>query len=127
MIVMDNWQQLPKKADLSIEEKSFNHSILFSKFTCRLLNSMNGIVVNTEQFKMLQIQCSVLVPDNELKKFFCNDKFITYLKNAGLIEHIKKKETPFKDKSSRLSYYKGMYFTTTNKGRILLEKMKGQF
>jgi hypothetical protein len=124
---MDNWHQIPKKKDISLEEKSFNNSILFSKFTCRLLNSMNGIVVNTEQFKMLQIQHSVFDVDDDLKKFFCDDKFITYLKNAGLIEHVKKKETPYKDKSSRLSYYKGMYFTATNKGRILLEKMKGQF
>ena len=60
-------------------------------------------------------------------KFLLDDKFITYLKNAGLIEHIKKKETPFKNKSAKSSYYKGMFFTPTDKARILLEKMKGRF
>jgi hypothetical protein len=124
---MDNWYQLPKKESLTFEEKSFKTSLLLNKFTHNLLKSMDYIVVNTEQFKMFQIQFSVLILNNELKKFLCDDKFITFLKNAELIEHVKKKETPYKDKHSRLSYYKGMYFTATDKGRMFLEKMKDKF
>ena len=124
---MENWHQLPKKQTLSLEERKFSTSILLNKFTCNILKSMDGMVVNTEQFKMMQIQYSSLVLDNETKKFLFDDKFITYLKNAGLIEHVKKKETPYKDKSSRLTFYKGMYFTASDKGRMLLEKMKDKF
>lgn len=121
---MDNWYKFPMSDNLSFEEKSFKTSLLLNKFTFSLLRSMDDSVVNTEQFKMFQIQYSVLIKDNELKKFLSDDKFITFLKNAGLIEHVKKKETPYKDKHSRLSYYKGMYFTATDKARLLLEKMK---
>jgi NifB/MoaA-like Fe-S oxidoreductase len=121
---MDNWYQIPKKESLNFEEKSFKTSLLLNKFTCSLLRSMDGIVVNTEQFEMFQLQYSVLVTNDDLKKFLLDNKFITFLKNAGLIEHVKKKETPYKDKSSRLNYYKGMYFTATDKARMLLEKMK---
>lgn len=124
---MENWHQLPKRENLNLEERKFSTSILLNKFTCNVLKSMNDKVVNTEQFKMLQIQYSSLIINDELKKFLLDDKFITYLKNAGLIEHVKKKETPYKNKSSRLTYYKGLYFTTSDKGRMLLEKMKGSF
>jgi len=121
---MDNWQQIPKKEIVSIAEKSFNNSVLLNKFTLSILTAVDGMAVNTGQFKMLQLQYSMLITDENIKKFLLDDKFITYLKNAGLIEQIKKKETPFKDKSAKSSYYKGMFFTSTDKARILLDKMK---
>ena len=124
---MDDWHKLPGKESVSFDERQFCSSLVLNKFTFSLLRSMDGAVVNTEQFKMFQIQFSVLITNAELKKFLCDDKFITFLKNAGLIEHVKKKETPYKDKHSRLTFYKGMYFTATEKARQLLEKMKGKF
>jgi hypothetical protein len=124
---MDNWQQIPKKENLTFEEKAFNTAMINNKFTLNVLRSMDGLAINTGQFKMIQLQCSISAEDERIKKFLLSDKFITYLKNADLIEHIKKKETPFKDKSAKSSYYKGMFFTTTEKARILLDKMRGQF
>jgi hypothetical protein len=121
---MDNWHQ---NDNLTLEERQFNNSMLLNKFTYNLIKCMDGAVVNTEQFKMFQIQFSGLIIKEDLKKFFLSDKFITYLKNAGLIEHVKKKETPYKKKSSNLSYYKGMYFTSSDKGRLLLDNLKGKF
>jgi len=124
---MDNWQQIPNKENPTLEEKAFNTSMLLSKFTCNVLKSMDGLAINTGQFKMIQMQCAIFAEDEKLKKCFLDDRYITYLKNAGMIEHIKKKETPYKDKSAKSSYYKGMFFTITDRARMILEKMKGQF
>jgi hypothetical protein len=124
---MENWHRIPNKENPTFEEKAFNTSLLSNKYTYSLLQAMNGFLVNTEQFKMLQIQYSPIIENESIKDCLLSDKFITYLKNSGLIEHVKKKETPYKDKSHKLTYYKGMYFTSTEKARILLDKMRAQF